>query len=62
MMRDLMEHPNFSEKRCASLKAVIAGGAPVPPTQVKQMREKSKKINSGQGILGLSLIFWGGIK
>ena len=49
MMRDLMEHPNFSEKRCASLKAVIAGGAAVPPTQVKQMREKSKKINSGQG-------------
>lgn len=49
MMRDLMEHPDFSAEKCASLKGITAGGAPVPPSQVSQMRKKSKKISSGQG-------------
>jgi acyl-CoA synthetase (AMP-forming)/AMP-acid ligase II len=49
MMRDLMEHPAFSPERCASLKGVAAGGAPVPPSQVAQMRKKTKKIQSAQG-------------
>lgn len=35
MMRDLLEHPEFSPERTASLKSTIAGGAPVPPAQVR---------------------------
>eukprot|EP00941_MAST-03F_sp_MAST-3F-sp1_P006104 g6104.t1 len=49
MMRDLLEHPNFSPKRVESLRGVVAGGAPVPPTQVSRMREKAKNVNSAQG-------------
>ena len=49
MMRDLMEHPDFSPERCSSLSSVFAGGAPVPPSQVTSMRSKNKKIQSGQG-------------
>lgn len=49
MMRDLMEHPDFDEKKLSSLKGITAGGAPVPPSQVTQMRKQSKGISSGQG-------------
>ena len=49
MMIDLMKHPSFDPDKVASLKNVIAGGAPVPPSQVAEMRKKSKKISSGQG-------------
>lgn len=49
MMRDLMEHPEFSPDRLKTLKGVLAGGAPVPPSQVMQMRKKAKKISSAQG-------------
>ena len=35
--------------RIASLKGVVAGGAPVPPSQVAKMRKKTKKVESGQG-------------
>jgi len=49
MMLDLMKHPDWDAKKVASLKNVIAGGAPVPPSQVSEMRKKSKKITSGQG-------------
>jgi long-chain acyl-CoA synthetase len=35
MMRDLLEHPDFSPERTASLTSTIAGGAPVPPAQVR---------------------------
>jgi acyl-CoA synthetase (AMP-forming)/AMP-acid ligase II len=49
MMIDLMKHPDFDPRKVASLKNVIAGGAPVPPSQVAEMRKKSKSISSGQG-------------
>ena len=49
MMKDLMEHPSFSPERVATLKGVVAGGAPVPPSQVSQMRSKAKKVESAQG-------------
>lgn len=49
MMRDLMEHPDFDPVRLSSLKGVVAGGAPVPPSQVMQMRKKAKNVQSGQG-------------
>jgi acyl-CoA synthetase (AMP-forming)/AMP-acid ligase II len=49
MMIDLMSHPDWSPAKVASLKGVIAGGAPVPPSQVSEMRKKSKAISSGQG-------------
>eukprot|EP00037_Helgoeca_nana_P000559 m.22222 g.22222 ORF g.22222 m.22222 type:complete len:598 (+) comp10683_c0_seq1:33-1826(+) len=49
MMRDLLEHPDFSPERTASLTSTIAGGAPVPPAQVASMRKKSKAISAGQG-------------
>jgi len=49
MMRDLLEHPEFSPERTRSLKSTIAGGAPVPPAQVSQMRKAAKGVNSGQG-------------
>ena len=49
MMLDLMKHPDWSPHKVASLKNVMAGGAPVPPSQVTEMRAKSKKITSSQG-------------
>jgi len=44
-----MDHPNFAPEKLKSLKGVVAGGAPVPPSQVAQMRKKTKKIESAQG-------------
>lgn len=49
MVRDLMEHKNFSPDKVRTLRGVVAGGAPVPPSQVKQMRNKAKKVESAQG-------------
>lgn len=49
MMLDLMKHPDWSPHKVASLKNVVAGGAPVPPSQVTEMRAKSKKVTSSQG-------------
>jgi len=49
MMVDLMGHPDFDPEKISSLKNVFAGGAPVPPSQVSQMRAKTKSISSGQG-------------
>jgi len=49
MMKDLMEDPNFAPDKLKTLKGILAGGAPVPPAQVAQMRGKTKKISSGQG-------------
>jgi len=49
MTLDLMRHPDWSVEKVASLRAVMAGGAPVPPSQVAEMRQKTKKIESGQG-------------
>jgi len=52
MMRDMMEHPSFTPERVASLKSLAAGGAPVPPSQVKQMASKVK--NAGGQVYGLT--------
>lgn len=49
MMIDIMRHKDWTPERVASLKGAIAGGAPVPPSQVALMRKKSKKIQAGQG-------------
>ncbi len=49
MMMDMMEHPDWSPAKVKSLRAIAAGGAPVPPSQVSQMRKKAKKIESAQG-------------
>mmetsp|Transcript_18845 Transcript_18845/g.21051 ORF Transcript_18845/g.21051 Transcript_18845/m.21051 type:complete len:582 (+) Transcript_18845:33-1778(+) len=49
MVRDMLEHPDFDPEKIASLKNMLAGGAPVPPSQVAKMRKKAKKIKSGQG-------------
>jgi len=49
MMIDLMSHPDWDPVKVDSLRGVIAGGAPVPPSQVAEMRKKSKKVQSGQG-------------
>jgi len=52
MMRDMMEHPSFTVDRVASLKSLAAGGAPVPPSQVKLMASKVK--NAGGQVYGLT--------
>merc|ERR1719408_155028 len=49
MMMDLMNHQDFAPDKVATLKGVAAGGAPVPPSQVAQMRKKSKSTESSQG-------------
>jgi len=49
MMMDLMQHPDWAPEKVETLRGVVAGGAPVPPSQVAEMRAKSKKIQSGQG-------------
>lgn len=49
MLRDIMEHPTFSRERVKTLKSAVAGGAPVPPSQVAQMRKKAKSVESAQG-------------
>merc|ERR1711981_309358 len=52
MMKDMMDHPSFTVERVASLKSLAAGGAPVPPSQVKQMASKVK--NAGGQVYGLT--------
>jgi acyl-CoA synthetase (AMP-forming)/AMP-acid ligase II len=33
----------------SSMRNMLSGGAPVPPSQVAQMRAKAKKVTAGQG-------------
>lgn len=49
MIRDMLEHPEFSNERVASMKQFAAGGAPVPPAQVDKMRKITKSTSSAQG-------------
>jgi len=49
MVRDMLEHPNFTPEKVSTMKNMLAGGAPVPPSQVAKMRSKTKNIKSGQG-------------
>lgn len=49
MMRDILEHPDFDQDKISTMKNMLSGGAPAPPSQVAKMRSKAKKISSGQG-------------
>jgi len=49
MVRDMLEHPTFTAERVGSMKNMLSGGAPVPPAQVAQLRQKAKKVTAGQG-------------
>jgi len=49
MVRDMIEHPTFAPERVASIKAMSAGGAPVPPSQVAKLHARTSKANSSQG-------------
>lgn len=39
MMADLLSHPTYSKARVRSIESLAAGGAPVPPSQVKAQAE-----------------------
>jgi len=49
MLQDMLAHPEFRTERLASLKQLIGGGAPVPPSQVGAMRKKAKNVENSQG-------------
>jgi len=49
MMMDILQHPAYSKKRIASIESLAAGGAPVPPSQVKAQGEAVGSEASGQG-------------
>jgi len=49
MVRDMLEHPDFTPENTATLKNMVAGGAPVPPSQISSMRSKASAIKPGQG-------------
>jgi len=49
MVRDMLEHPEFSVERVATMKQFAAGGAPVPPAQVDKMRKITKSTTAAQG-------------
>lgn len=49
MVRDMIEHPDFTVEKVASMKQFAAGGAPVPPAQVEKMRKITKSTSSAQG-------------
>jgi acyl-CoA synthetase (AMP-forming)/AMP-acid ligase II len=42
MVRDMLEHPTFTPERTKTVKNMMAGGAPVPPSQVALMRSQNK--------------------
>jgi len=44
MVRDMLEHPDFSQEKFATMKNIAAGGAPVPKGQVSKMRQDRKWI------------------
>lgn len=59
MVGDMLNHPNFSEEKVKTLKSMLAGGGPVPPKQVENMRKKAKGVGSGQ-VYGLTETFGAG--
>jgi acyl-CoA synthetase (AMP-forming)/AMP-acid ligase II len=44
----MLNHPNFTPEKVKTMKTMLAGGGPVPPGQVENMRKKAKSIGSGQ--------------
>ena len=59
MVGDMLDHPTFSAERVKTVKTMLAGGGPIPPTQVARMRSKAKKVGSGQAY-GLTETFGAG--
>jgi len=49
MVRDMLEHPDFAPQRIASVRGMVAGGAPVPPSQVAKMRKQTGTATASQG-------------
>jgi len=49
MIKDMLEHPNFKAEAFASMRQIVGGGAPVPPSLVAQMRKQSKGTGAAQG-------------
>lgn len=49
MVKDMLEHPNYKAEAFATMKSLVAGGAPVPPALLSQMRQKSKGVQGTQG-------------
>jgi len=49
MVRDMLEHPTFTAEKVKTMKQMLAGGAPVPASQVSKLRQKAKKVASSQG-------------
>jgi acyl-CoA synthetase (AMP-forming)/AMP-acid ligase II len=49
MVRDMLEHPEFKVEAFASMKNIAAGGAPVPPALLAQLRKQSKGSEGMQG-------------
>jgi acyl-CoA synthetase (AMP-forming)/AMP-acid ligase II len=44
----MLEHPTFTAEAVKTLKSMAAGGSPVPPSQLEQMKSKMKNTTSGQ--------------
>jgi len=56
---DMLSHPNFSQEKVKTMKTMMAGGGPVPPSQVGTMRQKAKGVGSAQ-VYGLTETFGAG--
>ena len=47
----LMNHPNCAKERFASLRGIVSGGAPIPPSVVEEFeRRTGHYIHSGYGL------------
>jgi len=51
MVRDMLEHPTFTDEKFASIKQCAGGGAAVPPALMEKIRQKTK----GGGVQGYGL-------
>jgi len=51
MVRDMLEHPTFTDEKFASIKQCAGGGAAVPPALMEKVRQKTK----GGGVQGYGL-------
>merc|ERR1719375_1085643 len=49
MVKDMLEHPTYKAEAFATMKNIAAGGAPVPPALVAQMRKNAKSTGAAQG-------------
>jgi len=51
MVRDMLEHPTFTDEKFTSIKQMAGGGAAVPPALMEKVRQKTK----GGGVQGYGL-------